>query len=85
MDAFAEAVARPVTPSIIEQALEQGFQQRSDVALNLGAYVGKVVHKPGTPAGAGGARLDRAFLPLTYVHTLPKQVHILLCQSLSRR
>jgi enoyl-CoA hydratase/carnithine racemase len=46
MDAFAEAVARPATPSIIEQALKQGFQQRSDVELNLGAYVGKVVHKP---------------------------------------
>ena len=57
-DAFAEAVARPTTPSIIEQALEQGFQQRADVELNLGAYVGKVVHKPGTvtPAGAVGQR-----------------------------
>ena len=47
MDAFAEAVARPATPSIIEQALERGFQQRSDVELNLGAYVGTVVLKPG--------------------------------------
>ena len=58
MDAFAEAVTRPATPSIIEQALAQGFQQRSDVELNLGAYVGKVVQKPGTvtPAGAVGAR-----------------------------
>jgi len=46
-DAFAEAVARPTTPSIIEQALKQGFQQRSDVELNLGAYVGTVVLKPG--------------------------------------
>lgn len=52
-DAFAEAVARPTTPSIIEQALEQGFQQRSNVELNLGAYVGKVVHKPGTVTPAG--------------------------------
>ena len=61
MDAFAEAVARPTTPSIIEQALEQGFQQRSDVELNLGAYVGKVVHKPGTvtPAGAVGAEAQK--------------------------
>jgi hypothetical protein len=41
MDAFAEAVARPATPSIIGQALEQGFQQRSDVELNLGAYIGR--------------------------------------------
>ena len=46
-DAFAEAVARPTTPSIIKQALERGFQQRSDVELNLGAYVGTVVLKPG--------------------------------------
>ena len=61
MDAFAEAVARPTTPSIIEQALEQGFQQRSNVELNLGAYVGKVVHKPGTvtPAGAVGAEAQK--------------------------
>jgi hypothetical protein len=58
MDAFAAAVAGSATPSIIERALEQGFQQRSDVELNLGAYVGKVVHKPGTvtPAGAVGAQ-----------------------------
>ena len=48
MDAFAEAVAGPAAPSIIGQALEHGFQQRSDVELNLGAYVGKVVDKPGT-------------------------------------
>jgi enoyl-CoA hydratase/carnithine racemase len=59
--AFAAAVARPATPAIIEQALEQGFQQRSDVELNLGAYVGKVVHKPGTvtPAGAVGAEAQK--------------------------
>jgi len=41
MDAFCGAVDRPATPSIIGQALKQGFQQRSDVELNLGAYVGK--------------------------------------------
>src|ERR1700722_15808919 len=35
MDAFAEAVTRPAAPSIIGQALEHGFQQRSDVELNL--------------------------------------------------
>ena len=57
MDAFAEAVARPTTPSIIEHALAQGFQQRSDLELNLGADLGKLVRKPGTvtPAGAVGA------------------------------
>src|ERR1700682_290039 len=62
MDAFAEAIARPATPAITEQALEQAFQQRSDVELNLGAYVSKVVHKPGTvaPAGAIGAEAQRS-------------------------
>ena len=47
MDAFAEAVGRPATPSIIGQALKQGFQRRSDVELNLGAFVGKVVQEVG--------------------------------------
>jgi enoyl-CoA hydratase/carnithine racemase len=46
MDAFAEAVARPAASSIIGQALEGGFQQRSDVELNMGVYVGKIIHKP---------------------------------------
>jgi enoyl-CoA hydratase/carnithine racemase len=48
MDAFAEAIARPAAPAIIGQAFEDGFQQRSDVELNLGAYVGKVARKPRT-------------------------------------
>jgi hypothetical protein len=48
MDAFAEAIARPAAPSIIGQAFEHGFQQRSDVELNLGAYVGKVARQPRT-------------------------------------
>ena len=48
MDAFGQAAARPATRSVMEQAFEQGFQQRSDVELNLGAWVGKIVHKPGT-------------------------------------
>ena len=48
MDAFAEAIARPAAPSIIGQAFEHGFQQLSDVELNLGAYVGRVASKPGT-------------------------------------
>ena len=48
MDAFAEAIARPAAPAIIGQAFEDGFQQRSDVELNLGAYVGKVARKPST-------------------------------------
>ena len=45
MDAFAEAVTRPTTRSIIEQALGQGLQQRSYIELNLGAYIGKVDRK----------------------------------------
>ena len=53
MGAFAEAVARPATASIIEQALEQGLQQRSNVELNLGAYVGKVVQKTGSGSRLG--------------------------------
>jgi enoyl-CoA hydratase/carnithine racemase len=48
MRAFAAAVARPATPSIIEQAFAEGFQQRSDLELNLGAYIGKVAAKPDT-------------------------------------
>ena len=48
MDAFAEAIARPTAPAIIGQAFEDGLQQRSDVELNLGAYVGKVARKPRT-------------------------------------
>jgi len=50
MDAFGQAAARPATRSVIEQAFEQGFQQRSDFELNLGAWVGRVVNKPGTLA-----------------------------------
>jgi hypothetical protein len=46
--------SRPATPSIIGQALKQGFQQRSDVELNLGVYLGKVVHKPGNVSGRSG-------------------------------
>jgi len=48
MDAFAEAIARPAAPAIIGQAFEDGLQQRSDVELNLGAYVGKCARKPRT-------------------------------------
>jgi hypothetical protein len=48
MDAFAEAIARPAAPSLIGQAFEHGLQQRSDVELNLGAYVGEVARQPRT-------------------------------------
>jgi enoyl-CoA hydratase/carnithine racemase len=48
MDAFADAIARPAAPSVMRQAFEHGFQQRGDVELNLGAYVGKVARNPRT-------------------------------------
>src|ERR1700716_4376189 len=48
MRAFAAAVARPATPSIIEQAFAEGVQQRSDLALKLGPYIGKVAATPET-------------------------------------
>ena len=41
MDAFTQAAARPAMRSIVDQAFEQGFQQRSDVELNVGTWVGK--------------------------------------------
>lgn len=43
MDAFWQAVARPATPALLGQAFEKGFQQRGDVELNLGDYIGKNV------------------------------------------
>jgi enoyl-CoA hydratase/carnithine racemase len=42
MDAFAAALARPATPALLDQAFERGFQQRSDVELNLGAWIGSI-------------------------------------------
>ena len=50
MHAFAAAVGRPATPSIIEQAFAQGFQQRSDFELNLGASAGTIDAAPDTRA-----------------------------------
>jgi enoyl-CoA hydratase/carnithine racemase len=46
MHAFAAAISRPATPSIIEHAFAEGFQQRTDLELNLGAYIGKVAADP---------------------------------------
>jgi enoyl-CoA hydratase/carnithine racemase len=46
MDAFTEAVARPATQSIVTKAIEQGYQQRSDLELNLGAYIGNAAPDP---------------------------------------
>jgi enoyl-CoA hydratase/carnithine racemase len=43
MDAFTEAVARPATQSIVAKAVGEGFQQRGDLELNLGAYIGNVI------------------------------------------
>jgi hypothetical protein len=48
MDAFTEAIARPATQSIVAKAIVEGFQQRSDLELNLGAYIGNVSYDPAT-------------------------------------
>ena len=49
MDALIEAFARPATPSILEQALKDGFQQDSPMERALGAYINQVRAQPGTP------------------------------------
>jgi enoyl-CoA hydratase/carnithine racemase len=46
MKAFWQAVARPATPALVGKAFEHGFQQHSDVELNLGAWVGKLAPNP---------------------------------------
>jgi enoyl-CoA hydratase/carnithine racemase len=48
MDAFTEAVARPATRSIVAKAVEHGFEQRSDLELNFGAYIGGAIPDPRT-------------------------------------
>jgi enoyl-CoA hydratase/carnithine racemase len=40
MDAFWKAVARPALQARASRAFEDGLQQRSDVELHLGEYVG---------------------------------------------
>jgi enoyl-CoA hydratase/carnithine racemase len=42
MDAFWEAVARPALQARASKAFEDGLQQRADVELRLGEYVGQV-------------------------------------------
>ena len=42
MDAFWRAVARPALQARAGRAFEDGLQQRSDVELHLGAYVGQL-------------------------------------------
>jgi hypothetical protein len=41
MDAFWEAVARPALQARASKAFDAGLQQRSDVELSLGKYVGQ--------------------------------------------
>jgi hypothetical protein len=48
MDAFTEAIARPATQSIVAKAIDEGFQQRSELELNVGAYIGNVIYDPAT-------------------------------------
>src|SRR4051794_35737556 len=49
MDAFTEAIARPATQSIVAKAMDEGFQQRSDLELNFGAYIA-MTRQPSPPA-----------------------------------
>ncbi|MBV9414275.1 MAG: enoyl-CoA hydratase/isomerase family protein [Solirubrobacterales bacterium] len=48
MDSLIAALTRPATPSILEQALKDGFQQDSQMELALGAYINQVRAQPGT-------------------------------------
>ena len=48
MDAFAAALGRPSTPALLEQAFEHGFQQRSDLERDLGAWVTNLATEPTT-------------------------------------
>jgi hypothetical protein len=49
MDAFAEALSRPATTSITEEAFDRGLWQRGDVEVHLGAYIREVVRVPHPP------------------------------------
>jgi hypothetical protein len=42
MRAFIDAIGRPATKSAIEQALEQGWNQRSEFESDLGTHVAKL-------------------------------------------
>ncbi|HZE48188.1 MAG TPA: enoyl-CoA hydratase/isomerase family protein, partial [Jatrophihabitantaceae bacterium] len=42
MEAFWKAVARPALQARVGRAFEDGLQQRSDVELHLGEYVGRL-------------------------------------------
>jgi hypothetical protein len=48
MDALIEAFARPATPSILERALKDGFQEHSQLELEVGAYINEVRAQPAT-------------------------------------
>jgi len=50
MDAFRRAVARPALQARVSSAFELGLQQRSDVELRLGEYVGRLTETPVLPA-----------------------------------
>lgn len=49
MKAYFRSATRPETRGRVGQAVEAGLQQRSEVELNLGRYVGE-------PAASGGRR-----------------------------
>jgi enoyl-CoA hydratase/carnithine racemase len=48
MDALIGAFGRPATPSILKRALADGFQQHSQLELDLGSYINEVRAEPGT-------------------------------------
>ena len=48
LDAFWQAAARPAFQGRHSKAFEDGFQQRSDVELRLGEYVGQLVERTQT-------------------------------------
>jgi enoyl-CoA hydratase/carnithine racemase len=52
MDAFWKAVARPRQRALASRAFKDGLQQRSDVELHLGEYVGRLAEADLSPASA---------------------------------
>ena len=48
MNAFGQAALRPAMQGRVSKAFEDGYQQRSDVELRLGEYVGQFVERKQT-------------------------------------
>jgi hypothetical protein len=54
-DAFLQAAARPALQARASKAFEDGLQQRSDVELRLGEYVGQFAETDLSPASASAS------------------------------